>query len=172
MQRVLSLPHVISHKPTSHQFVCATENAPIVPIRRPPPTTAFVVAMPTTLDFTHLDTKNDPSPEVASTRRTLRDLSLSVAKSKRMVVVTGAGISCSCGIPVGLFITPRLFLHVRLHFIKHAGFSLVRRPLCAREGSTSQRPCSWKRSVQRRCFSRLDHDPNLLHIHGRTQVRD
>jgi hypothetical protein len=34
------------------------------------------------------------------TRRTLSNLSLSVAKSKRIVVVTGAGISCSCGIPV------------------------------------------------------------------------
>jgi NAD+-dependent protein deacetylase SIR2 len=34
------------------------------------------------------------------TRRTLSNLSLSVAKSKRIVIVTGAGISCSCGIPV------------------------------------------------------------------------
>ncbi|RDB29419.1 NAD-dependent histone deacetylase HST3 [Hypsizygus marmoreus] len=33
------------------------------------------------------------------TRRSLTDLSLSVAKSKKIVVVTGAGISCSCGIP-------------------------------------------------------------------------
>ncbi|KAI0784981.1 DHS-like NAD/FAD-binding domain-containing protein [Abortiporus biennis] len=33
------------------------------------------------------------------TRRTLSNLSLSVAKSKRILVVTGAGISCSCGIP-------------------------------------------------------------------------
>ncbi|KAF9454074.1 DHS-like NAD/FAD-binding domain-containing protein [Macrolepiota fuliginosa MF-IS2] len=33
------------------------------------------------------------------TRRTLLDLSLSVIKSKRIVIVTGAGISCSCGIP-------------------------------------------------------------------------
>lgn len=36
----------------------------------------------------------------AATRRSLSDLSLSVAKSKKIVVVTGAGISCSCGIPV------------------------------------------------------------------------
>ncbi|TFY79450.1 hypothetical protein EWM64_g4564, partial [Hericium alpestre] len=35
----------------------------------------------------------------AATRRTLSSLSLAVAKSKRIVVVTGAGISCSCGIP-------------------------------------------------------------------------
>ncbi|KAF9460115.1 DHS-like NAD/FAD-binding domain-containing protein [Collybia nuda] len=34
-----------------------------------------------------------------STRRSLSDLSLAVAKSKKIVVVTGAGISCSCGIP-------------------------------------------------------------------------
>ena len=34
------------------------------------------------------------------TRRALADLSLSVAKSKKVVLVTGAGISCSSGIPV------------------------------------------------------------------------
>lgn len=39
----------------------------------------------------------------APTRRSLSDLSLSVAKSKKIVVVTGAGISCSCGIPVSFF---------------------------------------------------------------------
>ncbi|OAX42645.1 DHS-like NAD/FAD-binding domain-containing protein [Rhizopogon vinicolor AM-OR11-026] len=34
-----------------------------------------------------------------STRRTLSDISLGVARSKKIVLVTGAGISCSCGIP-------------------------------------------------------------------------
>lgn len=38
----------------------------------------------------------------SSTRRALANLSLSVAKCKKIVVVTGAGISCSCGIPVRL----------------------------------------------------------------------
>lgn len=36
----------------------------------------------------------------AASRRALSQLSLAVAKSKRIVVVTGAGISCSSGIPV------------------------------------------------------------------------
>ena len=36
----------------------------------------------------------------APARRQLANLSLAVAKCKRIVVVTGAGISCSCGIPV------------------------------------------------------------------------
>ena len=36
------------------------------------------------------------------TRRTLSAISLSVAKGKKIVVVTGAGISCSCGIPVSV----------------------------------------------------------------------
>ncbi|KAL4067377.1 DHS-like NAD/FAD-binding domain-containing protein [Scleroderma yunnanense] len=35
----------------------------------------------------------------SSTRRALSDISLSVVKCKKIVVVTGAGISCSCGIP-------------------------------------------------------------------------
>ena len=34
------------------------------------------------------------------TRRTLSAISLSVAKGEKIVVVTGAGISFSCGIPV------------------------------------------------------------------------
>jgi NAD-dependent SIR2 family protein deacetylase len=48
--------------------------------------------------ITTLDLAASSSDPVA--RRTLHSLSLSVAKSKRIVVVTGAGISCSCGIPV------------------------------------------------------------------------
>jgi NAD-dependent histone deacetylase SIR2 len=40
----------------------------------------------------------------SSTRRSLSDLSLSVAKCKKIVVVTGAGISCSSGIPVRAFL--------------------------------------------------------------------
>ncbi|KAI0308185.1 DHS-like NAD/FAD-binding domain-containing protein [Multifurca ochricompacta] len=47
--------------------------------------------------ITTLDLAASLSDPVA--RRTLASLSLSVAKSKRIVVVTGAGISCSCGIP-------------------------------------------------------------------------
>ncbi|KIL00983.1 hypothetical protein PAXRUDRAFT_182675 [Paxillus rubicundulus Ve08.2h10] len=35
----------------------------------------------------------------SSTRRALTNISLAVAKCKKIVVVTGAGISCSCGIP-------------------------------------------------------------------------
>ncbi|KAF7436585.1 hypothetical protein PC9H_003418 [Pleurotus ostreatus] len=39
------------------------------------------------------------SGEHPHTRRAISDLSLAVAKGKKIVVVTGAGISCSCGIP-------------------------------------------------------------------------
>ncbi|KAH7886152.1 DHS-like NAD/FAD-binding domain-containing protein [Phlebopus sp. FC_14] len=41
----------------------------------------------------------DASLADSSTRRALSDISLAVAKCKKIVVVTGAGISCSCGIP-------------------------------------------------------------------------
>ncbi|EJF66826.1 DHS-like NAD/FAD-binding domain-containing protein [Dichomitus squalens LYAD-421 SS1] len=41
----------------------------------------------------------DASGADAHARRQLANLSLAVAKCKRIVVVTGAGISCSCGIP-------------------------------------------------------------------------
>lgn len=43
------------------------------------------------------DAASDPH-----TRRALNALSMTVAKSKKIVVITGAGISCSCGIPVRL----------------------------------------------------------------------
>ncbi|KAF5313034.1 hypothetical protein D9619_002938 [Psilocybe cf. subviscida] len=48
--------------------------------------------MTVTLDLTATSTD-------VHTRRALSDISLAVAKSKKIVVVTGAGISCSCGIP-------------------------------------------------------------------------
>ncbi|PBK76728.1 DHS-like NAD/FAD-binding domain-containing protein [Armillaria solidipes] len=48
--------------------------------------------MTVTLDF-------EAAKADSSTRRSLSDLSLSVAKCKRIIVVTGAGISCSSGIP-------------------------------------------------------------------------
>ncbi|RPD55876.1 DHS-like NAD/FAD-binding domain-containing protein [Lentinus tigrinus ALCF2SS1-6] len=41
----------------------------------------------------------DASTSDAPTRRSLSNLSLAVAKCKKILVVTGAGISCSCGIP-------------------------------------------------------------------------
>ncbi|KAI0651995.1 DHS-like NAD/FAD-binding domain-containing protein [Trametes meyenii] len=41
----------------------------------------------------------EASTSDASSRRALSNLSLAVAKCKKIVVVTGAGISCSCGIP-------------------------------------------------------------------------
>ncbi|KAH9913192.1 DHS-like NAD/FAD-binding domain-containing protein [Fomitopsis serialis] len=48
--------------------------------------------MPITLDL-------DECSSDVSMRRSLSNLSLSVAKCKKILVVTGAGISCSCGIP-------------------------------------------------------------------------
>lgn len=48
----------------------------------------------------------------SSLRRTLTELSLGVIKSKRIVVVTGAGISCSCGIPVCANTQAVLFIYM------------------------------------------------------------
>lgn len=64
-----------------------------------------------------LDTAND-----SHTRRTLSEISLAVAKSKKIVVVTGAGISCSCGIPVCLW----FWNMIRVDINRVSGFSLFR----------------------------------------------
>ncbi|KAB5588901.1 Sirtuin 5 and-related class III sirtuin [Ceratobasidium theobromae] len=54
--------------------------------------------MTQTVPLAHL-TSAKPSATEASSRKTLNGLALAVAKAKRIVVVTGAGISCSSGIP-------------------------------------------------------------------------
>ncbi|WWD17235.1 hypothetical protein CI109_101673 [Kwoniella shandongensis] len=54
--------------------------------------------MPIThLPLDHLLTSTDPAD--FSARRHLSDVSVSIAKSKKVVIVSGAGISCSSGIP-------------------------------------------------------------------------
>jgi hypothetical protein len=52
----------------------------------------------TTLPLAHLLASTDHAD--FSGRRALSDVSSTIAKSKRVVVVSGAGISCSSGIPV------------------------------------------------------------------------
>lgn len=50
------------------------------------------------------------------TRRALNDLSAAVVKKKKIVVVTGAGISCSCGIPVrSIFVEPEQWLYADIY---------------------------------------------------------
>jgi hypothetical protein len=63
--------------------------------------------MTLTVPLAHLASAK-PSAAEASSRKTLNALALAVAKAKRIVVVTGAGISCSSGIPVSrlYFICP------------------------------------------------------------------
>lgn len=51
-----------------------------------------------TLDLAYLLASK--TEEDGPARRALSSISATVAKSKKAVVVTGAGISCSCGIPV------------------------------------------------------------------------
>lgn len=85
--------------------------------------------MITTLDLAAAS--SDPAA-----RRMLASLSLSVAKSKRIVVVTGAGISCSCGIPVR---RQFMLLHSIILgcLLAHAGLPFFRWALCAREETVS-----------------------------------
>ncbi|QRV93107.1 NAD-dependent histone deacetylase SIR2 [Ceratobasidium sp. AG-Ba] len=54
--------------------------------------------MTQTVPLAHLASAK-PSAAESSSRKTLGALALAVAKAKRIVVVTGAGISCSSGIP-------------------------------------------------------------------------
>ncbi|KLO13157.1 DHS-like NAD/FAD-binding domain-containing protein [Schizopora paradoxa] len=53
-----------------------------------PPSTTMISSLPLSSSST------DPT-----VRHALSNLSLAVAKSKKIVIVTGAGISCSCGVP-------------------------------------------------------------------------
>jgi NAD-dependent histone deacetylase SIR2 len=54
----------------------------------------------TTYPLDYLVQSTDPAYFAA--RRGLADVSVRIAKSKRVVVVSGAGISCSSGIPVSV----------------------------------------------------------------------
>jgi len=54
----------------------------------------------TTLELDHLLTSTGQAD--FSGRAALSDISGSIAKARRVVVVSGAGISCSSGIPVSL----------------------------------------------------------------------
>ena len=74
-------------------------------------------------------------------RRALSQLSLAVAKSRRIIVVTGAGISCSSGIPVsvGLFETTIHGFWRR----RHVGARLVRYICSTRRPRALTRPAHW-----------------------------
>ncbi|KAG8714988.1 hypothetical protein FRC09_017051 [Ceratobasidium sp. 395] len=54
--------------------------------------------MTQTVPLAHL-ASTKPTAAESSSRKTLNSIALAVAKAKRIVVVTGAGISCSSGIP-------------------------------------------------------------------------
>ncbi|CAE6462200.1 unnamed protein product [Rhizoctonia solani] len=54
--------------------------------------------MTQTVPLAHLHSSK-PSAAESSSRKTLHGIALAVAKARRIVVVTGAGISCSSGIP-------------------------------------------------------------------------
>lgn len=62
-----------------------------------------------------------------TTRAALYDLSRAVVKSKKVVVVTGAGISCSSGIPVGFpksALSPQLTIIARTFGLQMAFITL------------------------------------------------
>lgn len=90
---------VVEYRPATYSFVSAT--------------------MTVTLEL-------DAAATDSHVRRTLSEISLAIAKSKKIVVVTGAGISCSCGIPVRFF-----FRYVEATDNAYTlGFSLLRWTLC------------------------------------------
>lgn len=64
--------------------------------------------MPPSLPLDHLLSSTDHAD--FSARRQLSDISIAIAKARRIVTVSGAGISCSSGIPVNptLFCSPCL----------------------------------------------------------------
>ena len=78
--------------------------------------------MPLHLELGALETVSTPlTPAHAASRKSLNALSLVVAKSKRAVVITGAGISCSSGIPVCFYSNP-WFLSCFLSYLRQKDF--------------------------------------------------
>ena len=96
-----------------------------------------------------------------STRRALTNLSLSVAKCKKIVVVTGAGISCSCGIPV----RSEKNAFSEFWLTHSAGFPVFRWPICARQAATPGRGPQGPRPFRLVTFSRRQIHGSVLHVH-------
>jgi hypothetical protein len=76
------------------------------------------------LDLKALNHSPASTPAEASVRKSLFALSSTIAHSKRIIVVTGAGISCSSGIPVSFLLanappTLQRGLHILFLLITH-----------------------------------------------------
>jgi hypothetical protein len=73
-----------------------------------------------------------------ASKRGLENISQAVYKSRRILVVTGAGISCSCGIPVRSLCT---FIHIPADVRPSAsplGFPLIRWSIQSRQEAISE----------------------------------
>lgn len=61
-------------------------------------------------------------------KRSLESLNSKIIKSKRVVVISGAGISCSCGIPVCVLpfhILSLVFIRIYLYAYRILGHQMV-----------------------------------------------
>ena len=96
-----------------------------------------------------------------ATRKTLNALSLAIAKSRRVVVVTGAGISCSSGIPV----RPHRVGFNALFFKNILGFSFERWPLRVGQVAVSERRVERERSFFSFALPRSRVHAIILHVY-------
>lgn len=101
----------------------------------------------------------------AKTKRALGTLSMAVAKSTRIVVVTGAGISCSSGIPVS---TTSPLSYVVVNLIQtHAGFPFHRWIILTCQGQIPRRRAKRTRPLRCCTFPRSNFNRAFLYVHGR-----
>lgn len=122
----------------------------------PPPTQT----MPPSLHLDHLLSSTDHTD--FSARRQLSDVSTAIAKARRIVTISGAGISCSSGIPVGISLGEAAVANDN---VRRTGFPLGRRTVLTRKKQIPRYVLHRQRPVFGGDVCEPAIDFSILHIH-------